>query len=157
MAGRGSAPGERRGGKQKGTPNRATTERLEQERIARQAQAEVNKAYASKVKLGKEVLEDYMMAFHAVAATYQNKIAASLQRQAEPGKEDLASFKEWGGMVVETARRLAEFQSPKFKAIAVVAPPPNAHAPKPIEGNVVPLNDPIAISRVYSNLIRAVR
>lgn len=159
MAGRGSAPGERRGGRVKGKANRVTEERLERERIARQAQTEVDKAYHAKVKLGKDVLEDYMMAFHGIAAHYQNQLANAVAGGKPPAAADLAAFKEWGTLVATTAKNLAEFQSPKFKAIAVMAPPPNPNQapPKQIDGKVIPLNDPVAIARVYQNMVRQVR
>jgi hypothetical protein len=156
------AKGYKTGGKQKGTMNKATRERLESERIARQAQEEVNKAADRKIKLGKDVLEDYMGAFHNVAAAYQNRIAVLLEKQRATSltpdertelRASLAEFKEWGSLTAETARKLADFQSPKFKAIAVMAPPPSL--PKPVAGkNVIPLNDPVAAMRVYQNMLR---
>lgn len=155
--------GYKTGGKQKGTLNKATRERLEQEHIARQAQDEVNKAAERKIKLGKDVLQDYMAAFHNVAASYQNRIAVLLQAQqaraltppeAAELRTAMAEFKEWGTLTAETARKLADFQSPKFKAIAVMAPPPNLPPPIPTGKNVIPLNDPVAAQRVYQNMLR---
>lgn len=158
MAGKGAAPGERRGGRSKGTPNKTTLQRLEAERIAKQAQDEVNKANLAKVKLGKDILEDYVGAFHNVAAVFQNRIATDYAAGLEPKASDLAAFKQWGGMVVDTADRLAAFQSPKFKAIAIVAPPPSHPAPPLMigkDGNVIDIpKDAVTLSRLYQQMIK---
>ncbi len=156
MAGR-AQKGERFGGRVKGTPNKTTTERIERERIARQAQQEVDKANLAKVKLGKDILEDYVGAFHNIAAVYQNRIATAYASGQEPKVSDIAAFKEWGGMVVSTAKNLADFQSPKFKAIAVIAPPPNQPPPPSTDakGNVIEMTkDPIALARIYQQMIK---
>lgn len=143
--------GVRDGGRSAGTPNKATTERVEQARVA------VEQAKGRGVKLGKEMLEDYMMAFHAVAAVFQNKIATSLQQSQPPAAADLAGFQEWGGLVVSTAKSLADFQSPRFRAIMVQAAP-GENAPRDVTpgSNVVQLKDPVAMSRAYQQLVKRV-
>lgn len=155
---RGAPKGTRYGGRNKGTPNKKTTEALERNRIARQAQEEVNKAAISKVKLAKDVLEDYVDAFHAMAARHQNKIAQAVGAGREPDAKDIAAFKEWGGLVVSTAAKLADFQSPKFKAIAITAPPPGPVPVTPAkdsEGKVIEMaKDPVALSRLYQQMIK---
>lgn len=150
--------GERPGGRAKGTPNRITVEAAEIARIS------TEQAKARGVKLGKEMLEDYMMAFHNVAATYQNKIAQALQAQVllptspGPAPADVAAFKEWGELVVGTAKELAKYQSPTFRAIAVMAPPPGSEKQPQIAGdNVITLKDAQALSRVYQNMVRQVK
>lgn len=157
MAGR-AQKGERFGGRVKGTPNKATTERLERARIAKQAQQEVDKANLAKQKLGKDILEDYVGAFHNMAVVYQNRIATAYAAGQEPKASDIAAFKEWGGMVVSTAKNLADFQSPKFKAIAIQAPPPSHPAPPPMigkDGNVIDMpKDAVTLSRLYAQTIK---
>lgn len=151
--------GERLGGRQKGTLNKKTVERLGAERVAFQAQQEVNKAALKNVKLGKDVLEDYTFAFAALAGFYQNQVVKALQASTEPTKADLAGFEKWGRLTAETAKSLADFQSPKFKAIAVMAPPPEIPHQKPgeIDGKVVPLHDAVALARIYAQTMKQVR
>jgi hypothetical protein len=148
--------GTRFGGRAKGTMNKATRERLEAERIAEQARKEVDDAYNRNKKLGKDMLEQYMMAFHGIAAIHQNNIAQAVSAGQEIAPADLAGFKEWGKLVVDTADKLADYQSPRFKAIAVVAPPPSANGTELKRGddNIYRLDDPVMISKVYANLIR---
>lgn len=144
----------RYGGKQKGTLNKATTERLERERIAKQAQQEVDKARRENMVLGKDMLERFMMTFAGMAAHHQPVPAGQV---AQPGrKPDEAKFLTYAKLTVETARDLAQFQSPKFKAIQIVAPPPNPVVPL-ADGNVVQIDDPVAMARVYQRMIKQVR
>lgn len=159
---RGSKPGERRGGRAKGVPNKKTREQRELQRIAaEQARDEVRKSHKPGKKLGKDLIEDYMMAFHGMAAMHQNNIASALQGGGSPAKADLDGFKEWGSMVVDAARRLAPFQSPTFKAIAVVAPPPGTNVTPngelPPGTEVHHIRDPQVIARVYAEIVRTVR
>lgn len=146
--------GMRYGGRQKGTPNKKTTERVEAERIARQAQAEVDKAAIAKVKLAKDVLEDYVGAFHNMAAYYQNRVAAAFAAGREPTAADIAAFEKWGTLTAQTAKNLAEFQSPKFKAIAIAAPPPSPNVPTADPAKVVDITDPVKLARVYQQLVK---
>ncbi len=145
--------GERPGGRSKGTPNRITVEAAEVARISNE------QAKARGVKLGKEMLEDYMMAFHNVAATYQNRIAQKLALGEPPETGDVAAFKDWGELVVGTAKELAKYQSPTFRAIAVMAPAPGSDKPQTmISGdNVITIKDAQALSRVYQNMVRQVK
>lgn len=146
--GRGAAPGERRGGKAKGTPNKATVAR------AVQAEADVIKHQVSGKKLAKDMLDDYMLAFHAVAASYQRSLADAFQAGVKPAQADLDAFMKWGELVVDTAAQLAKYQSPTFKAIQVNAPMPlpKDAGGKIIEGTVIKL-DEISISKVYRQLV----
>lgn len=148
----------RYGGKKKGTLNKATVERLESERVARQAQQEVDKARRAATKLGKDVLEEFMKLFAGMAAQYQPlPVGMAVPAGRAP---DEAKFLTYAKLTVETARDLAQFQSPKFKAIQIVAPPPSPAATAPTidqAGNVVQLNDPVAAARVYQNMMKQVR
>lgn len=136
--------------------NKRTREALEKERIAQQAQDEVNKAARKNVKLAKDRLEDYVDAFHAIAAVYQNRIAAALQAGREPDPKDMAAFAKWGGHVVDAANKLADYQSPKFKSIQTMTPPPTPAAPAVDPDNVTKIDDPIAAARVYARLVKRV-
>lgn len=139
--------GMRPGGRKAGTPNRRTTEAAEAARV--QVQQSVQRG----LKLGKDMLEDYMMAFHNLAVMYQplpDGVPIPPGHQPDPEK-----FKDWGMLVVQTAKALADFQSPKFRAIQVMAPPPE-QLPRP-DGNVVTIDDPIAMARVYQRTMKQVR
>jgi hypothetical protein len=156
---RGSQKGEHRGGRKPGVPNRATVERQERQRLeekAKQAETVLSVAERAHIKLAKDVLEDYMMAFGTIAAIYQNRVAAKMNAKEEAEPEDLDGFEKWGGLTVTTARALADFQSPKFRAINVHLPPPEpVHRPgddaKVID---IDLHDPNATARVYRNVMK---
>ena len=139
-------------GRTAGTPNKVTVEAAELARISNE------QAQARGVKLGKDMLEDYMMKFHDVAATYQGRIAKALRTKKNPRAADVAAFKDWGGLVVSTAKELAKYQSPTFRAIAVVAPPPGSEKPAMVSGdNVITIKDAQALARVYQNTVRQVK
>ena len=164
MAGHGSAPGERRGGRPKGSRNKATLERLEAERVEKQIQAEVAKraqnaesarriaeeARAAGRKLANEVLDEFMQLFAGMAAYYQP------HPTKKTGHEDPAQFKEFARLTVETAKALAPFQSPTYKAIEVRAPAPEPVAKIINAENVVAIDDPVALSRVYQRRISGI-
>jgi hypothetical protein len=88
------------------------------------------------------------MSFVGMAAAYQ-PLPPNASAPAGHRGEDLGQF------AVECAKALAPYQSPTFKAIAVMAPPP----PTPVapEREDIDLNDPVAIARVYQRRIQAVR
>ena len=146
---RGASKGERRGGRTAGVPNKATIQR------AIEAEAEMTAAEVNGKKLGKDYLEEWVSAFHNMAAFYQNKCALAFQGRGEPSAADKAELERWGKLVVSTARDLAEFQSPKFRAIAVApAPAGGGINAKVVTGNVVPLDDNVGASRIYRSLIK---
>lgn len=149
---RGAAKGERRGGRPKGMPNQKTIER------ALQAEADLTAAEVNGKKLGKDYLEQYTEAFHSIAAYYQNQIALAVQQGGVPPAAALAGFEKWGSLVVKAAREAAEFQSPKFRALAVAVAPGGMSGgvdPKVVDGTVVPLNDNVGASRVYRQIVKA--
>jgi hypothetical protein len=124
----GSKPGERRGGRQRGTPNKTTMERL------LRAERETAVAQAEGRKLAKEVLDDFMVLFAG-------------------SQPDEAKFEKYARLAIATAADLAPYQSPTFKAIAVMAP----QIPALGGGDVLSLehavemsvDDPVQVSRVY--------
>ena len=145
---RGAAPGERRGGRAKGKLNQATLDK------AVRAEADVIRHEVSGKKLAKDVLEDYMFAFHAIAAVYQNAIIEALRTGLQPAPSDVEKFKDWGTLVTKTAADLAKYQSPTFRAIAVTMPQP---LPKGADGNIIEGTiiklDQISISKVYRQIV----
>lgn len=151
------AKGRKTGGKQRGTPNKATRERLEQERVAKQAQQEVDKARAANTKLGKDILEEFMKNFAGMAAYYQPLPDGTPVPAGR--KPDEKRFLTYAKLTVETAAQLAQFQSPRFKAIAIMTPPPTPiEASRPKGSNVVTIeNDPQKLARIYAQMVKQVR
>jgi hypothetical protein len=122
MAGKGGArPG---AGRKPGVPTKATVEReiLAQRILAEQAGRRPDK------KLGKEVLDDFMHLFAGLAAYHQpvpKNMTAPADREPDEGK-----FKEYAGFAIKCASELANYQSPKFKAVAIsIEAGPGAIAP----------------------------
>jgi hypothetical protein len=86
------------GGRTKGARNKKTLSRIAE------AEDVVATARAKGRKLAREVLEDYMELFSALAMT---------------SKDNEAEFEKYARLTVETATALASYQSPKLKAVFV--------------------------------------
>jgi hypothetical protein len=117
-----------------------TAERL---RIAGLA-AEMVAARTAGIKLGREVLADLMTAFVSMVHYY----APFRQAHGPDGRPILddagdpvleprpngnpAEFKDYGGLALACAKELAQYQSPKLKAIVVAAPAPEPQKGEPV-------------------------
>ena len=99
--GRGSKPGERRGGRRKGAPNKSA---IEAGLLAKRALELADKAKP----LAREVLAEFMLIFRDLALANQRK----------------RSFQIWARLAVDTAGKLIPFQSPRYAPISEPAPPP---------------------------------
>lgn len=148
---RGAKPGERRGGRSIGTPNKTT---IEKALIAAQV---VEDAQRTGKKLAKEVLEEFMMLFAGMAATYQ-PLPPGMPVPAGR-KPDEKKFIQYAVLARDTAKDLAPFQSPTFRAVAVTVSPtgvpngaPGANA-KTINGKVVNLADQQAVGKIYQRVL----
>lgn len=162
MSTTGTKPGGKKtGGRGRGRQNKKTVERIN----ALSAQA----ARANRIgeKRAVEVLNDLMKTAVSFAALEQRKIMeykdadGRVNPDAAPPqmRKNFWKAMECAGTF---AKYLAPFQDPTFKAIAVnVAPtaPTSTDAiePRTIEGQAVRLDDPIAVSRIYQQMVRAVR
>lgn len=113
---RGASKGERRGGRAKGTPNKATLER------ALIAEQEIERAKSSGRKLAKEYLQEFLPVLAGMAAHYQPLPTGMPIPEGRAPNE--AKFEKWFGYVLETASKLAPYESPTFRAIVVAPPPP---------------------------------
>lgn len=129
---RGSAPGERRGGRRPGSKNKKGSEReliaaaivekvkagtaskAEIQERAMIAAREIQRANEQRSKLAKEYLEEFVIVLYSMAARYQ---AGGKQ----PNEE---KYKEWLKLAIDCATKLAPYQSPTFRAIVVAPPPP---------------------------------
>ena len=119
---------------------------------ARYAVDIVEEARQKHKKLAKDVLEEFMGVFAGMAAYFQ---------PAPPGMPEKASadpkqFRVYSQLTVDVAAKLAPYQSPTFKAIAVMAPAP-AEKPAEAPGKVIELDDPVSASRVYQRIMQRVR
>lgn len=156
--GGGSKPGKRRGGRKPGARNKVTIEReeiarleLAAEKEAREAAAKVAGAKAALTKLGKDVLEEFMMLFRGMAAAYQPAPPGQPARQGA----DEAKFVKYAVLARDTAADLAEYQSPKYRAIAVMAPPPDLRPGDDAKVIDLAAADPTRAADVYRRLIQA--
>lgn len=162
----GSKPGERRGGRKKGTPNKATAER------ERRALEELRgKAQLLNRALAKDELDDLVPEVKELMQVVKGSVAhfqraAFLGGTGLPGQSGYVAaawdkLREWIILLkdVQVAAAVimaksADFQSPKYKAIAVMTPPPEM----PREdhgGKVIEINDPQALARVYQRMLLA--
>ena len=122
---RGAKPGQRFGGRKPGTPNKATIEKaIIAERI-------VNEAEMKGRKLGKEVLEEFMVMFAGIAAAHQPGEATREAIKAWSNTKDQVTFERYASLATTTAKELAKYQSPQLRAVMVApAPQPNQGAKK---------------------------
>lgn len=121
----GARPGERRGGRPKGGRNKSTIERLERAALdarGKEAEKAIIAGRATGTKLAKEVLEDFMHLFAGIAGTHQPYPPT----QPQNVNYDEDKFERYAKLTIDTARELAKYQSPQFRAI-VVAPAPDAN------------------------------
>jgi hypothetical protein len=79
-------------------------------------------------KLGKELLEEFMILYSGLAAAFQPKSAADIEAWSNSSKE--AKFEKYSKLAIKAAHDLAEYQSPKLAAIQVAAPAPPTQGPK---------------------------
>lgn len=155
--------GRKTGGRQKGTPNKLTVERQRQaleELKERARRAELSPLAKDEVAALIPEAKELLGVVKGIVGRFQRMAMA--QDAPDAAWEKL---KEWMGLYAEVmlkasqiAYRAADFQSPKFRAIAVVAPQQQQVLPPPIEGdNVVRLDDPQALARVYQRRVTAAR
>lgn len=140
---RGASKGQRRGGRIKGTPNKVTVERT----------AVAMEVLRSNVRAGKklaiDVLDELMILSIGLAAKYQEWPASAGVNPTE----DVDKFFRYAEFGVLCAGKLSQHQSPTFKAIAVIPPPPQMLAAPTDKSNVIELNDADAASRVYRRIV----
>jgi hypothetical protein len=161
---RGARPCERRGGRKKGTPNKVTVGRRLAELAALE---EAKRAEATKTEKSPEtsaaqsvvsepgrrkainVLDELMQVYAGMAAHVQPRPP---HLPPNPYANE-ALFHEYARLAGYFADRLAPYQSPTFRAVAVTIPAAPAAAVVESEDNVINLDDPIALSRVYRRMI----
>lgn len=140
------ARGRKTGGRRRGTPNKAT---LEKALVAARSIAD---AKAAGKKLAKEVLEDFMLLFAGMAAHFQ-PVSPS---RAPNLYADEEKFLRYSQAAIDCASKLAPYQSPTFKSVAVSP----ETAPPPMEldySEITRVNDPNALARIYRQVMMAGR
>lgn len=151
------------GGRSRNTPNKRTVEAMEKARLDIETANAAGNQHAIvqvKKKLGKDVLEEFMLLFAGLAAQHQ---PLPLGADTAGRTPDETKFLRYAELTVTTARALAEFQSPKFRAIQVAIQPGGEASMRDITparadpDNVHRINDPTAMARVYQQLVRQVR
>lgn len=169
MAHGGARPGAG-GPKGKRGHKKITRRKIDEANVQEQIEAALSTAEKlrnSRKKLAREELEEFVPILTSIVTQFQRRAmrpvpgpdgkeiptAGPMQPAFNP--QDWAMLKNWMEFYVYTLNALADFQSPKFKAIAVMAPAP---APPPEKrDNVVQIDDPVALARVYQRRITAVR
>jgi hypothetical protein len=152
-----SGVGNRGQGRKRGTRNKATIER---ERIAAEIAARtVMDARTAGRKLAKEVMQDFLPIMAGMAAYYQPTFPGMSAHN--PNSND-KEFQRWFELMLDLADKLAPYESPTFKAIAVNLAPtmpvmPALPDPKAIDGNVVPLHDSASLAQAYRRMVTASR
>ena len=146
------ARGMKTGGRTTGTLNKATLER------AKLAEQVIHRASMTGEKLAKEQLADIVVAFVDMAKI-ANPLLGLREMPAKRPKINKDEFERWGTLAMNAAKELAKYQSPQFRAIQVSTPGNQTEQPaggmKQIEGNVVPLNDPVGAARLYRRIVTA--
>jgi hypothetical protein len=130
MPKRGAQPGHPRyAGRAKGSKNKATIER---ELLAADiAKRQMSRAHEQGRELGVEALERYQKLFEGAAAILKPseeeivsiKVIDDKTGMGAKAEHLLGLFREWLAEARDTAKMLAEFQSPKFRAIAIAPTP----------------------------------
>ena len=97
------------GGRKSGVRNKTTQRRIDA------AERAIVLAKAGGKRLAREVLEDFLELFSAIALTHQPALPG-----AEPNPNcDEKKFEKFARLAVETATALASYQTPKLKAVLV--------------------------------------
>ncbi len=132
----GARGGKRTGAGRKVGPNKATIEK------AIIAERVMNEAAMSGRKLGKEVIEEFMIMFGGLAGMFQPRslkekkedepppplTPADIEAWAKSYKEPL--FEKYSKLVLKAATELADFQSPRLAHVQTAAPAPERGAVK---------------------------
>jgi hypothetical protein len=159
-------------GRPKGSKNKATLERIAREKIAEQVATEIGiPAPVASIALqraieGRRLAKDEIkeaipmikeiVEFCKQQASAQNPKTGKLAINPEA---DLSDLKDWLRLFVDTCFKLAAFESPTFKAIAVAEVPQMGAQPAD-PGKVLDLQaerDPQSADQTYLRLVKAPR
>lgn len=144
-------------GRKPGTPNKSTTKKIADAKIAEQIAAEIGQPAGAVAlalqkleegrKLAKTELEEFLPIIKGTVGIFQ-RAAMKPDGTGVPGgagysREAWADFKAWAEFFVTLMDKLADFQSPKYKAIMVATPGAGDGAGAPAEGmrDITPAGD----------------
>lgn len=147
MAGKkGVSGGARTGaGRPKGSLSKSTIERAAlAERIIAEQKQQPGK------KLAREVLDDFMHLFTGLAAMHQPLPDNVLPQPGQ--KPDEAKFLNYAKLAVDVAGQLANYQSPKFKAIVMTGLENNPGGALPTPADVVGQVEQVTAQQAYRML-----
>jgi hypothetical protein len=97
---------------------------------ARGAIAEIERAKAKQVPLAKDAMATFLGIFMSRAGFYNSKgIDPTTKKDRNPNADE-ARFEKYARLAVETAKSLAPYQSPTFRAIMMAPPPPDNAGPR---------------------------
>jgi hypothetical protein len=94
-----------------------------------------------------------MLLFAGMAAHFQPAPPSA----APNPHTDEDTFWKCSEAAIDCAAKLAPYQSPTFKAVAVVPPPPVPTSSELERGEITRLDDPVALARVYRLMVTATR
>ena len=122
------AIGRKTGGKVKGSRNKATLERIERERIAEQIAAAaghpgtgaaVAQAMEQNRTLARSELEEVLPIIKGIVAHFQKAPFEATKTGQLGAKADWDTFRTWLELFINTCTKLAPYQSPTYRAIAM--------------------------------------
>lgn len=137
-----SQNGARRGGRQKGAKNKATIEREERARAELAEQVKGAVVSGKKFVIAKDELLELIPVVKGTVAEFQ-KAAIGPDQSGLPGRpgfdrQKWGDLKDWMQVLESICRHAAEFQSPKFKAVAVAIQDPSMQRQEPKTISVAP-------------------
>lgn len=145
-----------RSGRPKGLRNKATVERELQ--AARAVTAAVETGKLDGQELAKDVLGRFMRLAEGAAGEFAPTPSAQLaQGKAENPNKDWDRFGEWVDRVITCAKALASYQSPTYKAVAVMMPSVSIRPNPGDDAKVINIDDPVSLQRVYQQRVQSKR
>ena len=127
------ARGKKTGGRQAGTPNKKTLERMKREQIAEQiavaagqpgAGAAIAKAMDANHIWAKDELAEVIPTIKRIVEHFGKVPLDAIAGKGTATKEDWDALRSWLQIFIDTNHKLAPYQSPTFRAIAVTGPDP---------------------------------
>ena len=126
MAGKGSKPGERRGGRRKGVKNKATIAREEAAKAhIAESLAKAKSAGKANPRLAIEEMYKAISIAEGLAGLMQPNIAKAGDGTLTVKGGDIKLFGEWFDRYFNCAKELAKYQVPQVKAVEAPTPPPD--------------------------------
>jgi hypothetical protein len=112
-------------------------------------------------RLAKDELVEVLPIIKGIVAFYQQRVMGRAPdgtlMMLDGADAALAEFKEWLRLFIDTGFKLAEFQSPRFRAIMATVhhdlQQPGGFDP----AKVTRLGDPVAVARAYAQTMKAPR